>query len=406
MPRNLYAPLRFRGENEDDNSICSKRALIPDPRACAPVDKPSARRILKGSGAGAAVERRNNFDALRLIAAGAVLFSHSFLLSQGRQDNEPLMRLTGGQSVLGVVGVFVFFVLSGFLVTQSFETTRSPLRFVVKRALRIYPGYVVCLLLCTLALGPLATALPLRDYLASAGTWDFLLSNLALNVEHNGLPGVRFTGFAVGDIVDGPLWSLPCEIVMYLLVLALGVLRLLRLAVLLPLLALGLACLWLDTAQSAYFIGSVGWLLGFFVAGMILYKLRRTRLFDRRLALAALAGLMASVPLHLFILLFPLVGAYLVLYLTLEPRLPVIPAARFGDLSYGLYIYGWPVQQTLLYASGGGLAWWQLFPLALVLSAGIAWLSWHLVEKPALRLKPRDAALASAGIPAPGLASP
>lgn len=351
------------------------------------------------------MDRRNNFDALRLIAACAVIFSHSFLLSQGRQDDEPLMLLTGGQAVFGVVGVFIFFVLSGFLVTQSFETTASPLRFVAKRALRIYPGYAVCLLLCTLALGPLISALAPRDYFASPASWDFLLSNLAMNVEHNTLPGVRFTGWPVGEIVDGPLWSLPCEIAMYLLVLGLGVLRLIRLSALLALLVLGLACLWLDTAQSAGWLGSAGWLLGFFVAGMILYKLRRTRLFDRRLALPALAGLAASVPLHLFIPMFALAGAYLVIWLALEPRLPVIPAARFGDLSYGLYIYGWPVQQTLLHLSGGNLAWWQLFPLAMVITAAIAWLSWHLVEQPALRLKPRAAAPAAAGIAAPGLAS-
>jgi peptidoglycan/LPS O-acetylase OafA/YrhL len=74
---------------------------------------------------------------------------------------------------------------------------------------------------------------------------------------------------------------------------------------------------------------------------------------------------------------------------------PVLRAARFGDLSYGLYIYGWPVEQTLLYASGGKLAWWQLFPLALAITGVIALASWHLVEKPALRRKP------TATIPAP-----
>jgi peptidoglycan/LPS O-acetylase OafA/YrhL len=179
--------------------------------------------------------------------------------------------------------------------------------------------------------------------------------------------------------------------VMYLMVLVLGMLRLLRLAVLIPLLALGLACIWFDTAQSAWFIGSVGWLLAFFVAGMILYKLRHRGIFSGRVALVALAGLALSVRFNAFILLFPLFGAYLVIYLALERRLPAIPAARFGDLSYGLYIYGWPVEQTLLYASGGALLWWQLFPLALLLSAAIAFVSWHLVEKPALRFKPRRA---------------
>jgi peptidoglycan/LPS O-acetylase OafA/YrhL len=127
---------------------------------------------------------------------------------------------------------------------------------------------------------------------------------------------------------------------------------------------------------------------------MILYKLRHRRIFTGRIALAALAGLVASVPLHAFILLFPLFGAYLVIYLARDRRLPVLPAARVGDLSYGLYIYGWPVEQALLYVSGGALAWWQLFPLALILSAAIAFLSWHLVEKPALRFKPRRLAAA------------
>jgi peptidoglycan/LPS O-acetylase OafA/YrhL len=337
------------------------------------------------------MERTNNFDALRLLAAASVIFSHSFLLAEGRQDHEPLMLLTRGQSILGVVGVFVFFVISGFLVTHSFETTASPWHFLAKRALRIYPGLAACILLCALALGPLATSLPIRAYFASAGTWDFLLSNLVLNVEHNGLPGVRFTGFDVGGIVDGPLWSLPCEVAMYLLVLVLGSLRLLKVWALAPLFLLGLVCLLLDTAAwpDFNFIGTCGWLLAFFVAGMILYKLRATAVFDGRIALLALAGLVASVPLGRFLLLFPLFGAYLVLYVALDRRLPVLRAARFGDLSYGLYIYGWPVQQALLYASGGRLLWWQLFPLALALATALAFLSWHFVEQPALRLKPR-----------------
>jgi peptidoglycan/LPS O-acetylase OafA/YrhL len=165
----------------------------------------------------------------------------------------------------------------------------------------------------------------------------------------------------------------------------------------LPLLALGLVCLWLDTAASPYFIGTVGWLLAFFVAGMILYKLRDRRIFDGRIALVALAGLVVSIPLGRFLLLFPLFGAYLVLYLALDRRLPVLRAARFGDLSYGLYIYGWPVQQGLLYASGGRLLWWQLFPLALAIAAALAFLSWYLVEQPALRLKPRGQGLAAGG---------
>jgi peptidoglycan/LPS O-acetylase OafA/YrhL len=357
-----------------------------------------SRRIRDAETTPLPASRANNFDALRLLAAAAVIFSHSFLLSAGRQDDEPLMRLTGSQTILGLVGVFVFFIISGFLVTQSFETTASAPRFLAKRALRIYPALAVCLLLCTFALGPALSALPLADYLASPGTRDFLLSNLVLAVEHNSLPGLRFTGFGIGSIVDGPLWSLPCEAAMYLMVLLLGTLRLLRLPLLLALFALGLARLWLDAPLNAWlggagalarFAGDTSWLLAFFVAGMILYKLQHLHIFDARLAALALAGLVASVPLQLFVPLFPLFGGYLVIYVALAPWLPPLPAARCGDLSYGLYIYGWPVQQTLLFLASGALVWWQLFPLSLAAAAAIAGVSWHGIERPALRLKPR-----------------
>ena len=112
----------------------------------------------------------------------------------------------------------------------------------------------------------------------------------------------------------------------------------------------------------------------------------------------ALAGLVLSVPLHEFIPLFPLFGCYLALWLALTPRLPPIGAARFGDLSYGLYIYGWPVEEGTIRLLGGSASWWQVFALALPATAALAFLSWHLVERPALQLKPgarRSSALAS-----------
>ena len=87
-----------------------------------------------------AMLRHNNFDALRLVAAVSVMFSHAFLIAEGSQRHEPLIVLTGNQAILGLCGVFVFFAISGFLVTQSFEQTGDPWRFLAKRALRIFPA--------------------------------------------------------------------------------------------------------------------------------------------------------------------------------------------------------------------------------------------------------------------------
>jgi peptidoglycan/LPS O-acetylase OafA/YrhL len=329
--------------------------------------------------------RRNNFDALRLLAAISVIFSHSFLIADGTQRHEPLIQLTGNQSILGLTGVFVFFAISGFLVTQSFEETGDPLRFLAKRALRIFPGLFVATLLSGLVLAPLVTTLEPSAFFSRPEPYRYVIGNTLLDPTVHELPGVMFVNNPTGLEINGSMWTLRLEFMMYLMVLGLGVTRLLTLPTAVLLLALGMACLHLDTLD---FLGSWGWLLGFFAAGMVLYKLRATRIFDGRVALLALAGLVLSVPLREFIPLFPLFGCYLALWLALTPRLPVIPAARFGDLSYGLYIYGWPVEQAVVWLLGGRALWWQVFAIALPVTAAIAFLSWHLIERPALRLKP------------------
>ena len=333
-----------------------------------------------------APSRHNNFDVLRLIAASSVMFSHAFLIADGTQKHEWLIRLTGNQSILGLTGVFVFFAVSGFLVTQSFEQTSDPLRFMAKRALRIFPGLFAAALVSAFVLAPMVTTLDPAAYFSQPAPYRYVVHNTLLDPSVHELPGVMFVNNPVGLEINGSLWTLRFEFLMYLMVLALGVLRLLNLPVMLALLALGLGCLQFNRALD--FLGGWGWLLAFFVAGMVFYKLRETRVFDGRIAALALAGLVLSVPLRQFIPLFPLFGCYLALWFALNPRLPVIPAARFGDLSYGLYIYGWPVEEGVIWALGGKALWWQVFALALPAAAAIAFLSWHLVERPALQLKP------------------
>jgi peptidoglycan/LPS O-acetylase OafA/YrhL len=335
--------------------------------------------------------RDNNFDALRLVAAITVIFSHSFLVADGNDNHEPLIVLTGRQSILGLAGVFVFFAISGFLVTQSFEETRSPWRYLAKRSLRIFPGLIAALVVSGFVLAPVVTSLPLAQYLHRPEPYRYVVWNTLLDLRQHELPGVMFVDNPVGLEVNGSLWTLRYEFEMYLMVLALGMLGLLRVPVLLGLLALGLACIYFPALDP---LGGWGWLLSFFAAGMLLYKLRETRIFDGRLALLALLGLALTIRYGQFILLFSIFGCYLALWLALNPRLPRIPAARFGDLSYGMYIYGWPAEQAVIWALGGRAAWWQVFCLALPLAAALAFLSWHLVEQPALRLKPARRAAA------------
>jgi peptidoglycan/LPS O-acetylase OafA/YrhL len=341
------------------------------------------------------VERHNNFDLLRLVAATTVIFSHAFLLAENSQDHDPLMMLTGGQTILGLVGVFMFFTISGFLISQSFDTTPSPWVFLAKRGLRIFPGLIVCLIVCVFVIGPVVTSLPLAEYFGRHEPYLFLAHNAVLEVEHyNRLPGVEFWPGNMGGIVNGPLWSLPCEALMYLMLCGLGMCGLLTLPVTLLLLALGVAGLWVSATD---FLGGFFWLLAFFAAGMCCYRLRGTRFFSGRWALLALLGLALSIPAKLFLIGFSVFGSYLTIYLALNRSLPVLPAARFGDLSYGLYIYGWPIEQCVIYVSGGRAPWWQVFVIAIVVTGAIAFLSWHLIERRSRWRGRTGAAVAAAG---------
>jgi len=247
----------------------------------------------------------------------------------------------------------------------------------------------MALLLSGFALGPWATSLALHAYFGDGGTYAYVVSNFTMINPTRSLPGVWFTKWDAGGVIDGPLWTLPCEVAMYIMVLLLGILRAIDLRVIAALIIVGMGGIWFDTASSEYFSGSALWLLSFFASGMALYRLRVSGFINGRIALLACAGLVLSVPLKAFILLFPIFGSYLVIYLAFAPWLKPLPAAHFGDLSYGLYIYGWPIEQSIAWLNGSAMSWWALFAIALPVSALFAFLSWHLIEKRALRLKPR-----------------
>ncbi|HEY4471855.1 MAG TPA: acyltransferase [Stellaceae bacterium] len=330
--------------------------------------------------------RRNNFDALRLIAAVSVVFSHSFLIAEGSEANEPFIWLTGNQCILGLVGVFVFFVISGYLVTESWCRSPMPGRFALRRFLRIYPGLIVNVALCAFVLGPLVTSLPLAAYFHGPELRDFLGKTLTLNPGPLSLPGVLFADNPVGLHINGSLWTLRYEAMMYLMIVILGRLRLLRLSTCLALTALGIAAVYFEKRLTP--LGDIGewaWFLGFFGAGMVLHFLRDRLVFDGRGALVALLALLVFVELGQFIMLFPLAGACLAIWFARRYD-PWLDYSRYcGDLSYGVYIYGWPAEQLVMYLSGGRAAWWQVFLGSLLIALPLAWLSWHGVEKWALR---------------------
>lgn len=326
--------------------------------------------------------RQNNFDFLRIIAATLVLVSHCFLLSAGRNIGvEPLDILTGHQLSGGRLGVFIFFVISGYLVTESFSRTPNPRRFLSRRTARIFPGLIGVVLFAVLVIGPLNTTLPLADYFGAPETWTYF-SNLTLYESQAGLPGLFGDNPRMGN-VNGALWTLPFEFSFYILVLALGMIGALRLC---PVALYGTALvltLVLGTANHPGLPRLIE-LIAFFAAGMVLSRCRP--ICSARIGVACVVAVIAALQVDLGIFALATAGTYVVYVVALHPRLRLPSAGRYGDFSYGTYLYGYPIQQTIIHLFGPNLKWWELFLTAFPLTLLLAAASWHFIERPVLRL--------------------
>jgi peptidoglycan/LPS O-acetylase OafA/YrhL len=329
--------------------------------------------------------RDNNFDGLRLLAALAVLWSHTVPLTQGSERNELMFRWSGGQTTTGTVAVFVFFSISGYLITRSFERASSPWSYTRARVLRIAPGLLAVLFATAFVIGALETTLSLRDYLSSAAPYRYLLVQGSFFFGWlNELPGVWVDNPTLG--INGSIWTLKYEVELYGLVLLLGVLGLLRRELLLALYLLALALLVLypgapgtaDKLPDPNAHLDVG---AAFLAGAVLYQWR----VPMR-GWAALACALATAWLcHAGYMLIAqrTVLPYLVLYLCLGA--PALPRPR-RDVSYGLYLWGYPLSQ-LLVAHHPGLRWWALALSVTPLALLAGWSSCRLIEQPVLRCK-------------------
>jgi peptidoglycan/LPS O-acetylase OafA/YrhL len=327
-----------------------------------------------------ALNQGNNFDALRVLAAVAVLVSHSFPIAYGAAGVQPLAALSRGQTNLGSAAVLVFFVISGFLITQSFDRLPVPLRFLEARVLRIFPGLSVVLVLTAGMLGASVTPLSLAQYLTRFDTYQYVYGGLSLVWMHYDLPGV-FEGNPAGAVVNGSLWTLQYEFLMYLVVLALGMGGLLSRRVVLALWLGALLLSWRWVGGNYVAFGTP------FLSGAVLYLWRDRVPLDWCSVVLCVVGLGGAMATSGFRLAFAIFGAYLVIYLALAPSVRLPNLARWGDLSYGIYIFAWPVQQTVALLLGSAVTWYWNAALSLPTVLALAWLSWHLVERPALSLK-------------------
>jgi peptidoglycan/LPS O-acetylase OafA/YrhL len=313
---------------------------------------------------------------LRLFAALAVVVGHGCVLI----GTSPPPRVGG--IPLHTLGLYVFFAVSGYVITRSWNRCPDPRMFLRNRALRILPGLGALILITVLVLGPLATRLPLGEYLTGADTWRYL-SGLLL-VPRYVLPGV-FTDHS-SPTVNGSLWTLGIEACCYLATAILG-LTLRRFAWTGALLLGGAAVMLAVQPAGGPLepLRAVGAVCSYFALGAITCHLH----LDRRPLPLPLTTSLTGVWVLVGTIHPPVAVA---LAWVVIPAVVLTIAGRSAgpdsrtDLSYGVYLWGYPIQQLVLQINPDLPTPFSL-SITVVVTLAAAALSWAHVEHPALRLK-------------------
>lgn len=348
---------------------------------------------------------RNSFGAIRLGLALLVIVSHSFPL--GGWGTDPTSAWSG-QTHIGTIAVIGFFGVSGYLVTKS-AVSADVVQFFWRRALRLLPAFWLSLAVVAFVLGPIVWLMDGRElgsYFSPTndGPVGYVVSNVTTFVKQWGIHDIFQTttpfGVETGDsAVNGSIWTLRHELLAYVVVGGFAVIGALRHSrVLVPILAAFLAILHIINTASPGAAGQIFFVLGMTKVLPLLYAFfvgSTFALYSRQIPVTTAMGIGAAAVFFLTwwkggLYTFGVPAfVYMLIWLAsaLPKRMQKIGNEGRPDLSYGVYLYGWPVQQFLAYV-GLASAGYVVYTLASVaLSLAFAVLSWYLIERPALALK-------------------
>jgi peptidoglycan/LPS O-acetylase OafA/YrhL len=346
------------------------------------------------------------FDFVRVFLALSVVAVHSLTVTNQYwfPDSEPVWILH--DSI-----VPMFFAVSGFLVCAS-AYRLSPPSFLISRLIRVVPGLAVDTLVCALIIGPIFTETSFRQYFSDPKLPAYFLN--IVGWVHYYLPGV-FTHFP-NPRVNGSLWSIPFELACYFILFGIIAVRLLkfRMLILASVVAYVLASIFAQAVAPSH-IHNAGLLkivqivfydyqseaVTGFLFGVVGYQYRQYIPYSRVLfALCVVASVAMALLFPRHMAAMRLIWMPAIVYITVFVGLTPMPLPRFfktGDYSYGIYLYHQPFLQVFLSLFpalafsppfGAPLAFFASLPFVI----GVAWLSWHFVEKPALALRKRFSA--------------
>jgi peptidoglycan/LPS O-acetylase OafA/YrhL len=336
-----------------------------------------------------AEDQNNNFNFLRLLGACLVIFSHSYDVI-GKPEAEPIGIITNNHMEASAFGLSIFFFISGFFVTKSALRSPNVFNFVKKRILRIYPALIILVLISVFIAGPILTTLSLKNYFSITDTYRYLLTGTGIIIRSS-LPGVfQEKQFYIHGF-NASIWSISIEIGLYCSLLIMFLLKFLHqketfryVAALIFIMGFALLATHPQLSFTAkrninlisiFYFGSFAYavnisrraMLLLFIAAAILYGILPNGIYKTDTNFLLL--LLWSIPVFLF-------GFSKKINLTLRT-----------DISYGLYILAFPVQQIVFKLFGYDQSviinllgtFTLLIPLALA--------SWYLIEKPFIALK-------------------
>lgn len=299
-----------------------------------------------------------------------------------------------GYDLAGSFSVTIFFIISGFLVTRS-AISRSALEYIVARALRILPGLALAVLTTVFLIGPMLTKMPIIEYLKDPSTTAYLGNATAFDLQYHLADTTQFLPY--NDTINGSLWTLPLECGFYLVILSLikagaltersGIYIVLWICALFLYSISWLGLTWQNEGANLWHGISAYYTLkyaAFFMIGSGLYIYRKIIPLDYRLvSLAILLLLVGHGSQTIYLICVP----YIILYMAIGFPLKINISAIIGDLSYGVYLLAFPVQQAVIAYFGPHVSAPKVSLVATLIVFATASFSWWIVEKPAMSLK-------------------
>ncbi|PHR62830.1 MAG: acyltransferase [Robiginitomaculum sp.] len=332
--------------------------------------------------------RDNSLNAVRLFLALAVAIAHALTIKNGLGSIERIRIFDLTTSYMAVNG---FFMLSGMLIAWSLSFRKDLVFFITARVLRLLPALIVLALISALVVGPIFTAYTFEQYVRDPDFWQYPLRVITFGRVDDGPPGLFSTAPWPGEF-SGSLWTLRYEALAYVgaaIVFATGLLRTRVGPALLAVLSIAafsfLRMKYADTLNDTPIFSVIRFAVCF-TLGMTAYAYGkwipvRWRYLPLLLGLFFLFGKTSVAEI-----IGNLALGYLILLVGFRAGTVFDPIQKMPDMSYGIYIWHWPIYQIFLLKNSDVSAWVLVF-VAIPLAMLVALLSWVYIEKPSLGLK-------------------